>query len=413
MLPDAPGPSWRASPYHRAWLLTQARRLLDLFEAGAVNPRGGFFDLDEQGGPLADATGSNTRVLHVTTRMIYCFTLGHLLGHPGSARMVDHGLAYLRQGHRDAAHGGFVWSAGDDGPLDATKQAYGHAFVLLAAASAKTIGHPDADALLAEITGLLLDRFWEPAHGAVAEEFTRDWQPLGPYRGQNSNMHLTEALMAGFEATADPRLLAMAESIADLLIRRITASNGWRLPEHFDADWQVDLDYRGSEMFRPAGTTPGHWLEWSRLLVQLWLLGGKRHAWMPEAAATLFRNAVGEGWDTGRGGFYYTLDFTGRPLNDDKIWWPVTEGIGAAAMLGSHVPDPLYETWYRRLWDFATVQFIDPRDGGWLPQRDVTLARKSSLFVGKPDLYHSLQATLIPLVPAEGSLLVMLKDGRL
>ena len=218
---------WRSSPYHRTWLLGQARRLLDLFQASAINPRGGFFELDDDGAPLRDQDGSNTRVLHVTTRMIYCFALGHLLGHPGSAALVDHGMAFLAAGHRDPDHGGFVWSAADRGPVDDTKQAYGHAFVLLAAASAKAVGHPDADTLLAEVTDLLVDRFWEEEHGAVAEEFSRGWEPLGAYRGQNSNMHLTEALMAAFEATADPRHLAMAERIADLLIRRITAANGW------------------------------------------------------------------------------------------------------------------------------------------------------------------------------------------
>ena len=404
-------PSWRGSAYHRAWLTAGATRVLDLFQAGAVNPRGGFFELDDDGGPLKDAAGSNIRPIHVTTRLIYCFSLGHLLGHPGSAALVDHGMAYLQAGHRDTEHGGFFWSVGDDGPVDATKQAYGHAFVLLAAASAKAIGHPDADRLLAEITDILATRFWETKHGAIAEEFSRDWQPLDTYRGQNSNMHLTEALMAGFEVTGDERLLGMAESIADLLIRRAARQNGWRLPEHFDEAWQVNRTYAASEMFRPAGTTPGHWLEWSRLILQLWLLGGKRHAWMPEAAAALFRNAVGEGWDHARGGFHYTLDFEGRPLNGDKIWWPACEGIAAAAWLADQSGDAFYESWYRRIWDFSATQFIDRRNGGWIPQRDAALAPKSTLFQGKPDIYHSLQSLLIPLFPTTGSLLSVIPEA--
>ena len=405
------GGAWRTSPYHRAWLGSEARRILDLFAANAPNPKGGFFELDDDGRPITDQGGCNTRILHITTRMTYCFALGHLLGHPGSTRMVDLGMAYLAFGHRDRQHGGFVWSVGENGPVDGTKQAYGHAFVLLAAAGAKAVGHPAADALLDEAAGLIEERFWEPEHGAVAEEFTQAWEPLGPYRGQNSNMHLTEALMAAYEVTGRERFLRMAEAIADLLIRRITANNAWRLPEHFDAAWQVDHAYVGSEMFRPAGTTPGHWLEWSRLLVQLWLLGERTHGWMLDAAAALFRNAVGEGWDAEHGGFFYTLDFEGRPLNDDKIWWPVTEGIAAAAVIGDHSDDPFYEGWYRRLWDFAAAQFIDPRDGGWFPQRDRALGRKNTLFVGKPDIYHSLQATLIPLFPSTGSLLAVLAQG--
>ena len=38
---------------------------------------------------------------------------------------------------------------------------------------------------------------------ASAEELREDWSPFSGYRGQNSNMHLSEALMAAFEATGE------------------------------------------------------------------------------------------------------------------------------------------------------------------------------------------------------------------
>ena len=46
-----------------------------------------------------------------------------------------------------------------------------------------------------------------------------------------------------------------------------------RLPEHFDGKWNVTLEYVGNPMFKPWGSTPGHWLEWARLILQLWVLG--------------------------------------------------------------------------------------------------------------------------------------------
>ena len=407
MLDDtkAPATTWHRQPYHRDWLTRQAAALFTGFEA-AVNPRGGFFDLDAAGQPIRESNGDCVRGLHATTRMIYCYALGHLLGHPGSARIVDHGMRFLWERHRDTRHGGYFWQVRDDGAADDAKQAYGHAFVLLAGAAAKQVGHPDADRLIADALTVLEERFWEARHGAVAEEFTADWGPLGaPYRGQNSNMHLTEALMAAYEATGDARCLAWAESIADLLIRRITAANEWRLPEHFSADWALDRDYKGSEMFRPAGTTPGHWLEWSRLLVQLWHAGDQRQAWMPEAASTIFRKAVAEGWDHKPGGFFYTLDWSGRPLNPDKIWWPLCEAAGAAVFLEAVDSDPYYEIWYRRVWDHLASHVVDRRDGRWIPQLDRANREKTTLFTGRPDIYHALQACLIPLLPARGSLL--------
>jgi sulfoquinovose isomerase len=326
------------------------------------------------------------------------------MGLPGADRMVDHGMAFLAQGHRDTKHGGWFWRVDDSGPVDATKQAYGHAFVLLAAASAKVAGHPDADALLSEVTDVLHRRFWDEAAGATTEEYSNDWQPLGPYRGQNSNMHLTEALMAAFEATGDGMYLGMARRIAALVIDRHARAAGWRVPEHYHADWTVDRTYEGDPMFRPAGTTPGHALEWARLLVQLWELGGRAQAWMPEAAQALFLTTCKIGWDGVRGGFYYTLDWQDRPTRTDRYWWPLAEGIAAASVLRQVSDDPRFELWYRRIWSFVATHVIDRDHGGWHPELDDTLIPVSRVFTGKPDLYHALQACLIPLLPATGSL---------
>jgi sulfoquinovose isomerase len=150
--------------------------------------------------------------------------------------------------------------------------------------------------------------------GAIAEEFNADWTPFANYRGQNSNMHLTEALMAAFEATGDRRLSRQGRAHRDLIIRRHAGANGFRVAEHFDEEWNLDKDYRAvNEMFRPAGTTPGHSLEWARLILQLWVLGGKHHDWMPHAASELFRQSVELGWDREKGGFFYTLDWNDRP----------------------------------------------------------------------------------------------------
>ncbi|TNC49201.1 AGE family epimerase/isomerase [Rubellimicrobium rubrum] len=399
-------------PVHRRWLLTEAERLIALFQRNALNPRGGFFNLAEDGRPLSDAgPNGSRRKLHETTRMVHCFAIAHQLGLPGADRMVDHGMDFLWTAHRDPREGGYVWEVDDSGPTDGTKQAYGHAFVILAASSALVVGHPDARRLLDDATGILLGRFWDDAAGATTEEYGRDWHPLGDYRGQNSNMHLTEALMAAFEATGETRWLTMAERIAGLIIDRHARAQGWRVAEHFTDAWEVDRAYEGDPMFRPAGTTPGHALEWSRLLVQLWQLGGQKHDWLPEAARALFLRTVEIGWDPVEGGFYYTLDWDDRPAQSDRFWWPCAEGIGAAATLAAIDPDPRFELWYRRVWDFTARCLIDHEHGGWFPELGPDLRPVSRVFVGKPDLYHALQACLIPLVPPTGSITRGFLDG--
>lgn len=257
-------------PAHRRWLLSEAERLIALFQRSALNPAGGFFNLDDHGRPLMGVGPNGTRrKLHETTRMVHCFAIAHQLGIPGADRLIDHGMEILWGAHRDARQGGYAWEVDDAGATDPSKQAYGHAFVILAASSALVVGHPNARRLLDDATGVLLERFWDEAAGATTEEYDQDWAPLSRYRGQNSNMHLTEALMAAHEATGEPRWLKMAERIASLIIDRHARAQGWRVAEHFTEGWEVDRAYEGDPMFRPAGTTPGHALEWSRLLVQL------------------------------------------------------------------------------------------------------------------------------------------------
>ncbi len=409
--------TWAKRDYHRQWLLRQADALMDFFQYRAVNPKGGFNDLAADGMPLDP--DNPTRGIHASARMVHCYSIAYLLGRPGAGEIIDHGMRYLWEKHRDPLNGGYFWSLNDEGPVDDSKQGYGHAFVLLAAASAKAAGHPLADGMLADVTEVIETRFWESRHGAIAEEFGSEWSPVdgGAYRGQNSNMHLTEALMSAFEVTAERHYLDKAESIADLVIRRAAGSIGFRVAEHFDVEWRIDRTYyHPNEMFRPAGTTPGHWMEWSRLLLQLWSLGDKQHGWMPEAAKSLFIQAMSLGWDKERGGFFYTLDWDDRPAMTSKLWWPMCEAAGAAHFLNEHLPaDDFYEDTYRLVWSVIANRFLDHENGGWHEELTADLVPAHTLFAGKGDIYHALQACLIPLFPATGSLIRAIEEteGRL
>jgi sulfoquinovose isomerase len=218
--------------------------------------------------------------------------------------------------------------------------------------------------------------------------------------------------MAAFEATGESHYLKKAERIADLLINRRAREEGFRVAEHFSEEWVVDRSYyHQNEMFRPAGTTPGHWLEWARLLLQLYTLGGKTHAWMPEAATTLFERSMTLGWDADKGGFFYTLDWQDVPEKKEKLWWPMCEAAGAAHFLNAHVGGTFHEDSYRKIWSAISGHFIDRQHGGWFEELTVDLAPANTLFPGKGDIYHALQACLIPLFPAKGSLTKVIQEN--
>lgn len=408
----ATGRSWLETPTHRQWLYDHAASLLDFYQYASIDPGGGFFELDDEGRPR----DLPARQLFITTRAVHCYALAHLMGKPGAAALVDHGIEHLDGALADRRHGGWFWSAGAEGVADRPKQHYGHAFVILAGASATVAGHPAGRRLLENALAVHDERFWDDDAGAGVEEYRDDWSELSGYRGQNSNMHLTEAFMAAYEATGDSQLLDRAHRIADKLINQLARGNGWRLAEHYSSDWHIELDYNRDDpynLFRPYGSTTGHWLEWARLVLQLWQLRGKREAWMPQAARALFDRAVEDSWDVERGGFCFTVDWDGTPFNRDRYWWTTTEAIGAAAHLLRLESDERYEALYRQFWDFADAKLIDHEHGSWFHQLDPENRPTEDPWFGKPDLYHTLQACLVGLLPVDVGFAVGLRDGRL
>ncbi|MBK4215233.1 AGE family epimerase/isomerase [Paracoccus caeni] len=388
---------------HRDWLIEDAGQQF-AFYRGSLNPDGGFDYLDDDGRPLPD----QVHELHATGRMVHSFALGHAAGLVGDTVMIDHGLDALWNRHRDAEHGGYVWSFGADGQVaDGSKLAYGHAFVLLAAAGAKVLGHPDADRLLDDITEVIDRRYWDAPTGRMREEYARDWSEISDYRGMNANMHSTEAFLAAFEATGERLFLDRALGLIRFFVGEMGAANGWRLPEHFDLNWQPDPDYEGNPMFRPAGTTPGHAFEWARLAVQAWDLDGRRDGDLLDWAKSLYHQARADGWKPDDGGsVVYTVDQQGRVLRDNRYWWPVTEAIGTAAVLIKTGEDLAGD--YKGYWDSACAHFVDEDRGGWYPDQH----RDGVQFSGKPDIYHSIQAVLFPLVPEISGLTRALEKVR-
>lgn len=380
-----------ATPAHRDGLKAEADRQFAFF-AKALKPEGGFFQLDQHGTALPD----RRQELHATARLVHSFALATKMGRRGAAEMVDHGMRALWHLHRDPVHGGYVWAVDGRKVVDGRKLAYGHVFVLLAASSAMEVGHPDAARLMRDVLEVLERYFWEEGPGLYRDEWNRDWTPFSTYRGMNANMHGAEALLAAHEATGDAVHLERAGRILETFTARIAPAEGWRIHEHYGEDWQIDRAYAGNPMFRPAGTTPGHSFEFARLLLQWWDLSGHRGD-APGRARALALQAMTDGWLPDTGGIAYTLDFGGKVAIADRYWWPVTEAIGTVAMLLKADPRPGDEDWYRKLWHFAEVHFIDAERGGWFPEIGADGKPASTIFTGKPDIYHSIQAALFPL----------------
>jgi sulfoquinovose isomerase len=396
---------------HAAWLDGEADRLLR-FATAARHPDGGFAWLDERGHPVP---GRDVE-LWITCRMTHVFALGALLGFPGAEALVDHGVDALQGRFRDERYGGWYAAVGEDGPTATHKGAYEHAFVLLAASSASVVARPGAEELLADALAVQELRFWDEAHGAVVDVWNRDFTVLEDYRGANANMHTVEAYLAASDVTGDRSWLGRARRILDRFLEAGRV-HGWRLPEHFGPRWEPLLEYNRDEPahpFRPYGATVGHALEWARLAVHVWAAGGRAAEGLVPAASMLFDRAVTDGWwADGRPGFVYTTDWQGRPVVASRLHWVVTEAINAAAALHQATGDDRYATWYRTWWDHAERAFLDHDGGSWHHELDVENRPAGGVWSGKPDIYHALQATLVPRLPLTPSLASALAQGAL
>lgn len=398
--------TWRRRPGHLAWLDDEFRRLL-AFSTDPRHPQGGFAALD------ADGYAQTQQPVHtwITGRMTHVHALGHLRGIPGSGPLIDHGVAALTGLLRDDQHRGWFRSVSGTGEPDTTKDAYQHAFVVLGASSATVAGRAGASALLEEALAVY-ERFWDEEAGLLVESYDRTWQECEPYRGANSNMHAVEACLAAGDVTGDVRWHDRALRIATFLIEEVARAHRWRLVEHFDPDWQPVLEHHRDEPthpFRPYGTTIGHWLEWARLLLQLEASLASPPPWLLEAAIELFSASTAVGWAVdGRPGFVYTLDWEDQPVVNARMHWVIIEAIAAAAVLHERTGGPGYEEWYRAFWDHAAVAFIDRERGSWHHELTPDLTPAAGTWAGKPDLYHAVQATLLPQLAIAPALAVQL-----
>ncbi|GGC00928.1 AGE family epimerase/isomerase [Cellulomonas carbonis] len=420
---DAPG-----SPAH----LAAQRADLLRFAARARHPLG-FGWLGDDG----DLDTGRPVELWITCRMTHVASLGALAGEapapggPDDAALRDlaaHGVASLRGPEgtggasgaggalHDDEHGGWFAAVREDGPVDDRKQAYGHAFVVLAASSAVAADVPGADALLADALRVHEERFWDDDAGLAVEEWDRAWTTLDDYRGVNANMHTVEAYLAAGDVTGDGRWHERAGRIAAHVVGW-ARDNDWRIPEHFDARWRPVLEHnrdRPADPFRPYGATVGHGLEWARLLVAVdGTLGAAAPPGLVDAAVALADCAVADGWAVdGADGFVYTTAWDGRPVVRTRMHWVAAEAVSTATVLARATGDERWTRDAERWWAYVDRYLVDHERGSWYHELDPANAVSAEVWPGKPDVYHAYQAALLPELPTVPSFAAALRARR-
>ena len=308
----------------------------DLLRFGHRFPseQGGSYYLGDDGTPWKD----RNRETWITCRMCHVYSIGSFLGHEGSEKLVDEALKGLKGELHDEEHGGWFAGRTAEDRIVPNKQCYAHAFVILASCSALLAGREGAKELLKEALELYDLRFWNEEEGLACDTWNTEFTVLDDYRGINANMHTVEAFLAVADVTGNEIYRKRAGRIIERVIGW-AEENAWRIPEHFTKEWQPDLEcnkQQPDDPFKPYGATPGHGIEWARLIVQ-WALSTYNDT--PEAAEkyinaaeNLYNRAVADAWNVdGARGIVYTTDWEGKPVVHDRMHWTLAEAINELA----------------------------------------------------------------------------------
>jgi len=365
--------------------------ILSFYEPNVRASDGGFHQCFRDDGSVYD---SGVRHLVSSTRFVFNYATAYQrYGTSHYLDWADEGLAFLEREHLQNT-GHYAWLIENGQVSDNRAMAYGHAFVMLAAASCVPAGIQPATAIIDNVWQFLETYFWDTTAGAYADERDASLKILDDYRGQNANMHLCEALLAAFEATGQQRFFDRAAMLAKRFAVDLASQSNGLIWEHYDTSWQCDMQYnidKPDDLFKPWGFQPGHQLEWSKLLMMLYK-HDQQQQWVSRATE-LYNAAMSRGWDQQHDGLVYGFAPDGRFSDSHKYFWVHAEAFAAAWRLYKHTGEQRYLDDYQRIWTYSWNTLVDHKQGAWfrLRKRDGSAFDNLKSPPGKTD-YHTMGA---------------------
>ncbi len=402
------------TPENKAFMKMLTEDLLS-FGHNFPSPGGSSYYLGDDGTPWKD----RPRECWITCRMAHVYSIGSFLKHEDSEALVDAAIKGITGELKDKENGGWYPGLTSDGKILPAKQCYAHAFVILAATSALLANRPGAEELLEDALSLYDKRFWNEEEGLACDTWNTEFTVLDDYRGLNANMHTVEAFLAVADCASREEYRVRAGRIIDHVIEW-ARNNDWRIPEHFTKDWVADLNCnidKPADPFKPYGATPGHGIEWSRLITQ-WATStyesdSAAAAPYVSAAENLFNRAVSDAWNSdGAPGIAYTTDWEGKPVVHDRMHWTLAEAINTSAVLYRVTGKKEYSEKYSEFMTYLDEKVLDHKNGSWFHQLNEKNEVIGTVWPGKSDIYHALQATLIPYSPVNVSIAKAVKDNN-
>ena len=131
------------------------------------------------------------------------------------------------------------------------------------------------------------------------------------------------------------------------------------------------------------------------------------------AAKALYRRAIADAWNVdGAPGLVYTTDWNGTPVVHDRMHWTLAEAVNTSSVLWHITGEDCYAKDYASFMKYLDEVVWDHDTGSWFHQLDQENQLLGTVWPGKSDLYHAVQATLIPFYSPALSIAPAVKSGK-
>jgi mannose/cellobiose epimerase-like protein (N-acyl-D-glucosamine 2-epimerase family) len=308
----------------RAFLVDEA---LPFWSSQGIYPNGCFVEHIDLSGKPVDPGFTRVRV---QARQIYVFSHAQVIGlfhRPDlGARAVDF---FIRSAWLGPDRGWAKLIRRDGTLIDGSSDLYDISFALFALAWRYRVATEPHLLEIAHATLDYLDRRMKHPQRGYDNDAARSLP-----RKQNPHMHLTEAMLAWFEASGEGRFLTVAGTLVDLVDHRLSDPVTGALVELYNQDW-TPVNGPGCNIVEP-----GHQFEWAWIIGHYGRLSGTPR---PELMRRLIGFGLRYGFDDATG---FTVDQIGRDgglISASHRLWPQTEALkallAAAEFLHDHAPD--------------------------------------------------------------------------
>ncbi|MEZ5045117.1 MAG: AGE family epimerase/isomerase [Saprospiraceae bacterium] len=333
---------------------------------------------------------TQARGLWTAARMVQFYPENEML-----RAAADHGFDFLTTTLWDAKNGGFYlnWTPENPTPTTAYHLTYANAFVLYAFAEyAKINKDPAVISWVKKTFDWLEERAHDPKElgyfnlvfldDALAkaskdspERLALGWGG-GSWKGQNTSIHLLEALTNAYQVLPTPlvkeRLAEMLGLVRDKFVHpdgylQLYYTNDWDVISYKDSSRQFILDH-----LRDDHVSFGHDIETAFLLLEASeTLYGEKDERTMLVAKRMLDHTLKTGFDHDYlglfdKGYYFKGVDTIEILGKEKTWWAEAEAWHSLALFSLLYPENKdYPYAFRQMWTYLQENIIDHAHGGW------------------------------------------------